>query len=307
MKLMTIEELKYFIKIYETGNATQAAEELFISRQALRNSISNLETELGAPLIERTSHGFIPTKFGNFFIEEARQAIQATDRLSNAYARYQLKYEKTIRMLLPNAALPNLLFLKTLVKNFNKVQQEYQVEVDTKEYQSNEEALQYLDYDCWYVPSEEELEDCMRMDIKKVEFLVCIGRQHPLYKSDKIQWTDLKNQKFVTASKNTYIYRYLRNKGVSDRRIVFDSGLFDVKKAILESGLVIGFSSESFLKEKKKDYGTDIKTMHMDPVCTVNNSLYIKKAMLEQKDAVKQLVNYIETSICKTKVERQQV
>ena len=42
-KYMTLQQLKYVVKVAETGNLTKAASELFISQPSLTNAVANLE------------------------------------------------------------------------------------------------------------------------------------------------------------------------------------------------------------------------------------------------------------------------
>lgn len=56
--------LRYFIKLYETGNITRAAEDLLLSRQSLSGYIARLEREVGAQLFTRSREGVKLTEAG---------------------------------------------------------------------------------------------------------------------------------------------------------------------------------------------------------------------------------------------------
>ena len=45
---MDIQQIKYFSRVYEMRSFTQAADSLFISRQALRKSVARLAQEMGS-------------------------------------------------------------------------------------------------------------------------------------------------------------------------------------------------------------------------------------------------------------------
>ena len=53
---MEIRQLKYFLKVAETLNFSEASRRLYISQSTLSQQISNLENEVGLPLFERNSH-----------------------------------------------------------------------------------------------------------------------------------------------------------------------------------------------------------------------------------------------------------
>ena len=61
---MQIERLEYFIKVADTHSINSASAELYISQQALNQSMTNLEKELGVTLFERSSKGISLTDKG---------------------------------------------------------------------------------------------------------------------------------------------------------------------------------------------------------------------------------------------------
>lgn len=48
---MDIQQIKYFSRVYEMRSFTQAADSLFISRQALRKSVARLAQEMGGAAV----------------------------------------------------------------------------------------------------------------------------------------------------------------------------------------------------------------------------------------------------------------
>lgn len=61
---MEIRQLKYFIKVAETLNFSEASRELFITQSTLSQQVSKLEQELGQQLFERNSHEVVLTEAG---------------------------------------------------------------------------------------------------------------------------------------------------------------------------------------------------------------------------------------------------
>ena len=69
---MTLQQLRYFIGIAETGSLGRAAEKLFVSQPSLTGAVKELEKELGTELFYRTSKGVVPTAEGRRFLPYAR-------------------------------------------------------------------------------------------------------------------------------------------------------------------------------------------------------------------------------------------
>lgn len=76
---MEIRQLKYFLKVAETLNFSEASRRLFITQSTLSQQISHLEKEIGLPLFERNSHEVFLTEPGNELLPYAQKAVLATD------------------------------------------------------------------------------------------------------------------------------------------------------------------------------------------------------------------------------------
>ena len=61
---MTETQIRYFLKTYETGNITAAADALMVTRAAVSKTIIGLEEELDHQLFERNKTGVAPTEAG---------------------------------------------------------------------------------------------------------------------------------------------------------------------------------------------------------------------------------------------------
>ncbi len=76
---MEIRQLKYFLKVAETLNFSEASRRLFITQSTLSQQISHLEKEIGLPLFERNSHEVYLTEPGKELLPYAMKAVVATD------------------------------------------------------------------------------------------------------------------------------------------------------------------------------------------------------------------------------------
>lgn len=76
---MEIRQLKYFLKVAETLNFSEASRRLYITQSTLSQQISHLEQEIGLPLFERNSHGVYLTEAGRELVPYAGRAVVATE------------------------------------------------------------------------------------------------------------------------------------------------------------------------------------------------------------------------------------
>ena len=75
---MELRHLKYFVKIAETLNFSEAAKSLFITQSTLSQQIRQLEQEVDAQLFERNNHNVRLTEAGEELLPYARQTLKAS-------------------------------------------------------------------------------------------------------------------------------------------------------------------------------------------------------------------------------------
>ena len=73
---MRTEQLKYLVDVAETRSMNKSAERLFVSPQAVSKAIKQLENELDAELLVRTSTGVMLTHIGEEVVAHAQRILQ---------------------------------------------------------------------------------------------------------------------------------------------------------------------------------------------------------------------------------------
>ncbi len=82
---MTLQQLKYVIKIVECSSITEAAKQLFITQPSLSTAVKEIEKELGIEIFYRTTKGISLSIDGMEFLSYARQIIEQTELLEQRY------------------------------------------------------------------------------------------------------------------------------------------------------------------------------------------------------------------------------
>lgn len=85
--------LENFIALYQARSVTKAAESLYLSRQALSQSLKTMEKELGFPLFTRTNSGLVPTKEGEILYRYACEALKLKEE---AFSQIQALRQKRV-------------------------------------------------------------------------------------------------------------------------------------------------------------------------------------------------------------------
>ena len=86
---MTLQQLKYAVKVAEKGSINEAAKELYISQPSLSGAIKELESETGVELFRRTNRGVTVTPEGEEFLGYARQVCEQYRLIENRYITKQ--------------------------------------------------------------------------------------------------------------------------------------------------------------------------------------------------------------------------
>lgn len=82
-----LRQLRSFVAVAEEGSITRAAERLHIAQQSLSQQIRTLETQLGAPVLTRSSRGVTPTAVGLVLLREAHAVLAQAERAADAVHR----------------------------------------------------------------------------------------------------------------------------------------------------------------------------------------------------------------------------
>jgi LysR family cyn operon transcriptional activator len=84
---MELRQLKYFVKVAETLNFSEAAKVLNVTQSTLSQQVKQLETEIGTQLLLRSSHSVALTEAGNELLPLARQTLHkaqlCTERIND--------------------------------------------------------------------------------------------------------------------------------------------------------------------------------------------------------------------------------
>lgn len=81
MHLPSIRQLQYLIAVVELRHFGKAAERCFVTQSTLSAGIQELETLLGAAVLERSKRKVIPTPLGLVLVEKAREVLALSENI----------------------------------------------------------------------------------------------------------------------------------------------------------------------------------------------------------------------------------
>ncbi|EEH9426018.1 tricarballylate utilization LysR family transcriptional regulator TcuR [Salmonella enterica] len=118
---MKLRQLRYFVRIIETGSMGSAAQDLDIGVSALSQQMSRLENELAIRLLQRTSRGVTPTNAGLAFYSQAQLALRHADDAILAAREARLSGHVSVGMAPSTASILGIPFIHAMQENYADV------------------------------------------------------------------------------------------------------------------------------------------------------------------------------------------
>ncbi|EAM6399089.1 tricarballylate utilization LysR family transcriptional regulator TcuR [Salmonella enterica subsp. enterica serovar Worthington] len=118
---MELRQLRYLVRIIETGSMGSAAQDLDIGVSALSQQMSRLENELAIRLLQRTSRGVTPTNAGLAFYSQAQLALRHADDAILAAREARLSGHVSVGMAPSTASILGIPFIHAMQENYADV------------------------------------------------------------------------------------------------------------------------------------------------------------------------------------------
>ena len=293
---MDIRQLEYFIAVADRGNFTKAADDLFISRQALSKAVKNLEHELGLTLLESSANHLKPTEAGHAFYSDTAPLVKAFKEVEDTYLgstaktlhRNQLSVamahgtalslpERTINIF--HAEYPDILLSVEEVTTDAAIEMARTAEVDVSIVGSAPPYLSEFD---------------VRLVVETGVFLF-VPHDNPLAQKEKLSLSDLDKQPFVTFGKRNHLHRYFMEAcagaGVHPNILLTTSNTdLLVRSAQKQGALYFGFPPTVVPSES-----TDHSLLRLDMGFSTDFGTYIiKRKGIELSSAAYAFWNFLE-------------
>lgn len=126
---MELRQLRYFVALVEERHFTRAAMRLGIAQPALSQQIRRLETQLGLPLVERTTRKVVVTTAGEELASHARLVLRQAEQAEDAMRA--LRGMSSGRVVLGVTRTPGAVDVVGILARFNGRHPE--IELDVRE------------------------------------------------------------------------------------------------------------------------------------------------------------------------------
>src|ERR671924_1599759 len=95
---MHLETLRLYADVVRLRSFSRGAEQNFVSQSAASQAVQQLETQLGAALIDRTKRPFVVTREGEAFYAAARGILESWEKAKAGIAAVKARVDGTVRV-----------------------------------------------------------------------------------------------------------------------------------------------------------------------------------------------------------------
>lgn len=189
---MDIRKIEYFMKVAETLNYSRAAEELHISHQALSKQIQQLELELGAKVLERTTTKVSLTEVGQKLYDVFVPILRDVNR---GYLEVQkfVKYKKDTLRVGYFSTLSYGRIIEPVILFMQEHAPQIRVDILATDIGLEKQLLEQdsIDLAISLLFDEEEWKDYPYVVLRREKLQIIVSDHHPWYGKNEIAMEDI--------------------------------------------------------------------------------------------------------------------
>ncbi|WP_027399009.1 LysR family transcriptional regulator [Anaerovorax odorimutans] len=222
---MTLQQLKYVVKVAEKSSINEAAKELLISQPSLSSAIIELEKEIHITIFIRNNRGVSVTNEGMEFLGYARQVLTQSELLESKYIN-NTKIKQRFCVSTQHYTFAANAFVE-LVKEFGIDEYEftlnetttYQIIEDVKTMFSEMGIIYLSDYNENVIRKILKENNLVYTELFTAKPHIFICNQHPLANKKEVQLEDLKDYPCIWYSQGKNNSFYFSEEILSTRTV----------------------------------------------------------------------------------------
>jgi len=198
---MELRHLQHLVALSEEGSFTRAAQRVHIVQSGLSASIKELEQELGARLVERTTRKIAFTETGRQFVDHARATLAALDAGIQAVRSQDGVVRGRLRLGILQSLGPYL-DLPLLLKRFRTAYPKVEIAVRALSFDAIPALVRSGDFDLSFLPilARTHWPGLQVIPYAQDSLVAICSRTHPLGTAKSVLLSTLAKEMFVDLS-----------------------------------------------------------------------------------------------------------
>lgn len=210
---MDIRQLDYFVVVVQRGNFTKAADDLFISRQALSKAVRNLEHEVGDALLVNHDNRLELTERGRMLYRDAFPLIQEFKTFEERYMRGRSQSPCHQALAVAMAHGTALSLPAHTIDVFQEDHPDILISIEEVTTDAAIDMVRGTESDISLVGSASHyVKDFDAILVVDTGLYVFVPGDNPLSRKSALTLPDLEGQPFVTFGKRNHLHRYFVEK-----------------------------------------------------------------------------------------------
>ena len=255
---MTLDALRAFCAVVETGSFRRAAERVHRSQPAVSQQIKTLERAYGHALIQRGSNR--PTPAGSLVYDRAREILAGAENLDLALRDFDESRDVPLRIGASDTTA--LYFLPPVLKTFAKRVPGTRLEMMTASSGAVAQAVDEGALDLGVVTLPTDRDDLSSSPLFDQRLVLVVPKTHPLAKRHRVSLSKLTDEAFLMLDSETRSGAALRDHFRAlefSPRIVLESGSFEVIKRYAAEGLGLSILPEMAVTKADRNRLTAVR------------------------------------------------
>lgn len=281
---MEIRHLKYFVKIAETLNFSEAAKALYITQSTLSQQIRQLEQEVDAQLFERNNHNVRLTEAGEELLPYARQTLKASQACLDRIQDLQQMLTGTLNIGVTFSFSP---ILTEALFAFIKLYPKVKINIYYKPMAELMKMLEHdeVDFALTFRPIEQNKEIESHFLFNN-HLAVIVREDHPLAHKESVSIAELEQYDLVLPAKGLQArnaFDVMCGEGNYNLRVRVELNDVNVLlKLVKQSGMITILSETTIYNgEGFKSIPIDLKIKEMEGCIHIKKNVYQKRSAKE--------------------------
>jgi DNA-binding transcriptional LysR family regulator len=248
---MTLNALRCFCALLDTGSFRAAAEAVHRSQPAVSQQVKALEAEVGQVIYDRATG--LPTPAGRLVYERARVLLDGATGLLRELKDFDETADQELRV---GASDTNALyFLPDRVRKFSEQMPNTRLALITRSTDEIGDAVQRGELDLGIVTLPLEGKSLESRELFSQRLVLVVPKGHLLAKRRSVKLARLAREPFVLLQRGTRtghaLWSHLAGEGFLPQ-VVMDSGSFEVIKRYVGEGIGLSFLPEIVVTEEDR-------------------------------------------------------
>ncbi len=198
---MTVEKIRYFVEVAQTGSITQAAKNLFVSQPNLSKQLAQMEKECGIALFSRTKHRLELTEAGAVLYEHLQHVPEQVEEAFVRARECSLRSMQRLSIGVMELQTMSELLIPAIA-HFTKEHPDVDVNLDRAGFGRLRVGLHNGDYDmivtmCFDADAEP---DVSTMTLSEPFPMIAVHKDDPLASRSAVSFGELRDHPFVLIS-----------------------------------------------------------------------------------------------------------